>query len=132
MSKLIGFSVLLCSQVQYLHPKDGVYPEKGNAGRQQVNTNKGRIGENTQPVQVLDLKLCTSSVQLNALDWFHFIMETFRTRLATSHHVDSCTQNLGGRMVGQLLDGRLRVSLNPLVFVAAQIKFSGKLGTYDK
>lgn len=38
-------------QVQYLHPKDGVYPEKGNQGRQAVNTNKGRIGENVQPVQ---------------------------------------------------------------------------------
>jgi len=39
-------------EVQYLHPKDGVYPEKGNKGRQAVNTNKRRIGENTQPVQI--------------------------------------------------------------------------------
>lgn len=39
-------------QVQYLHPKDGVYPEKSNAGRQAVNTNKGRIGQNPQPVSV--------------------------------------------------------------------------------
>jgi hypothetical protein len=39
-------------QVQYLHPKDGVYPEKGNQGRTAVNTNQGRIGENGQPVQV--------------------------------------------------------------------------------
>lgn len=39
-------------QVQYLHPKDGVYPEKVNAGRQAVNANKGRIGENPNPVQI--------------------------------------------------------------------------------
>lgn len=39
-------------QVQYLHPKDGVYPEKVNAGRQEVNVNKGRIGENPNPVQI--------------------------------------------------------------------------------
>lgn len=39
-------------QVQYLHPKDGVYPEKVNAGRQAVNANKGRIGENANPVQI--------------------------------------------------------------------------------
>ena len=39
-------------QVQYLHPKDGVYPEKVNAGRNAVNANKGRIGENINPVQI--------------------------------------------------------------------------------
>mmetsp|Transcript_20995 Transcript_20995/g.63183 ORF Transcript_20995/g.63183 Transcript_20995/m.63183 type:complete len:204 (-) Transcript_20995:311-922(-) len=39
-------------EVQYLHPKDGVYPEKSNAGRQAVNTNKGRIGQNPQPVSI--------------------------------------------------------------------------------
>jgi photosystem I subunit II len=39
-------------QVQYLHPKDGVYPEKVNAGRNAVNANKGRIGENLNPVQI--------------------------------------------------------------------------------
>jgi PsaD len=39
-------------QVQYLHPKDGVYPEKVNQGRNAVNANKGRIGENLNPVQI--------------------------------------------------------------------------------
>jgi photosystem I subunit 2 len=39
-------------EVQYLHPKDGVYPEKVNAGRNAVNANKGRIGENLNPVQI--------------------------------------------------------------------------------
>lgn len=39
-------------EVQYLHPKDGVYPEKVNAGRSAVNTKDRRIGENAQPVNV--------------------------------------------------------------------------------
>merc|ERR1712224_764866 len=39
-------------EVQYLHPKDGVYPEKVNAGRQQANTNDRRIGQNVNPVKV--------------------------------------------------------------------------------
>merc|ERR1739848_110924 len=32
-------------EVQYLHPKDGVYPEKVNAGRVQANGNMRRIGQ---------------------------------------------------------------------------------------
>lgn len=39
-------------EVQYLHPKDGVYPEKVNAGREGANLNMRRIGENTNPVNV--------------------------------------------------------------------------------
>lgn len=39
-------------EVQYLHPKDGVYPERVNAGRQAVNANKGSIGKNPNPVQI--------------------------------------------------------------------------------
>merc|ERR1711959_214619 len=39
-------------EVQYLHPKDGVYPEKVNAGRQQANTNPRRIGQNVDPIKV--------------------------------------------------------------------------------
>jgi PsaD len=48
----INTYVLPMLQVQYLHPKDGVYPEKVNAGRSAVNANKGRIGENLNPVQI--------------------------------------------------------------------------------
>lgn len=33
-------------EVQYLHPKDGVYPEKVNAGRSPANANMRRIGAN--------------------------------------------------------------------------------------
>jgi len=39
-------------EVQYLHPKDGVYPEKVNPGRQQSNTNDRRIGQNVDPINV--------------------------------------------------------------------------------
>merc|ERR1711959_41570 len=39
-------------EVQYLHPADGIYPEKVNAGRKGANQNMRRIGQNTQPAKV--------------------------------------------------------------------------------
>merc|ERR1719316_970189 len=39
-------------ELQYLHPADGVYPEKVNKGRSGANQNMRRIGQNTQPVNV--------------------------------------------------------------------------------
>merc|ERR550514_1738068 len=39
-------------EVQYLHPADGVYPEKVNKGRTGANQNMRRIGQNTQPVKM--------------------------------------------------------------------------------
>ncbi|PWA90078.1 hypothetical protein CTI12_AA104360 [Artemisia annua] len=39
-------------EVQYLHPKDGVYPEKVNAGRQGVGQNMRSIGKNVSPIEV--------------------------------------------------------------------------------
>jgi photosystem I subunit 2 len=39
-------------EVQYLHPKDGVYPEKVNPGRKSENFNKRRIGAAVNPVDV--------------------------------------------------------------------------------
>ena len=39
-------------EVQYLHPKDGVYPEKVNKGREGVNTTMKRIGQLPAPAQV--------------------------------------------------------------------------------
>merc|ERR1719188_792108 len=39
-------------EVQYLHPYDGVYPEKVNKGRKGSNQSMRRIGQNTQPVNV--------------------------------------------------------------------------------
>ncbi|XP_059649440.1 photosystem I reaction center subunit II, chloroplastic-like [Cornus florida] len=39
-------------EVQYLHPKDGVYPEKVNPGRQGVRLNLRSIGKNVNPIEV--------------------------------------------------------------------------------
>ncbi|KAI0511371.1 hypothetical protein KFK09_012001 [Dendrobium nobile] len=39
-------------EVQYLHPKDGVYPEKVNPGRQGVGVNNRNIGKNVNPITV--------------------------------------------------------------------------------
>ncbi|KAF6259015.1 PSI-D1 precursor [Scenedesmus sp. NREL 46B-D3] len=46
------YRVYPSGEVQYLHPKDGVYPEKVNAGRPGVNQNFRRIGENVNPIKV--------------------------------------------------------------------------------
>ena len=50
-------------EVQYLHPKDGVYPEKVNAGREAVGANDRSIGKNPQPVSVRTLLwlICVST-----------------------------------------------------------------------
>nr|YP_009396224.1 photosystem I reaction center subunit II [Melanothamnus harveyi]ARW65400.1 photosystem I reaction center subunit II [Melanothamnus harveyi] len=37
-------------EVQYLHPKDGVFPEKVNEGRIGVGNIKHNIGQNTNPI----------------------------------------------------------------------------------
>ncbi len=37
---------------EFLHPKDGVFPEKVNEGRPIVNHNARRIGENPNPASV--------------------------------------------------------------------------------
>ncbi len=37
---------------EFLHPKDGVFPEKVNEGRPQVGSNPRRIGENPNPASV--------------------------------------------------------------------------------
>ncbi|KAL5701878.1 hypothetical protein ACHQM5_027164 [Ranunculus cassubicifolius] len=39
-------------EVQYLHPKDGVYPEKVNPGREGVGLNARSIGKNVSPIEV--------------------------------------------------------------------------------
>lgn len=38
-------------EVQYLHPKDGVFPEKVNAGREKVNYVDRNIGSNQAPAK---------------------------------------------------------------------------------
>ncbi len=37
---------------EFLHPKDGVFPEKVNEGRAMVNHNARRIGQNANPASV--------------------------------------------------------------------------------
>ena len=37
---------------EFLHPKDGVFPEKVNEGRSMVNHNPRRIGQNPNPASV--------------------------------------------------------------------------------
>lgn len=46
------YRVFPSGEVQYLHPKDGVYPEKVNAGRKGSNQNMRRIGDNTNPAKI--------------------------------------------------------------------------------
>eukprot|EP00798_Chlamydomonas_sp_ICE-L_P024649 gene24649-10272_t len=45
------YRVYPTGEVEYLHPMDGVYPEKVNAGRVGVNCNMRRIGENVDPIK---------------------------------------------------------------------------------
>ncbi|CAI5523509.1 unnamed protein product [Closterium sp. Naga37s-1] len=46
------YRVFPSGEVQYLHPKDGVYPEKVNAGRANANVNLRSIGKNVDPAVV--------------------------------------------------------------------------------
>ncbi|KAI4345620.1 hypothetical protein L6164_012722 [Bauhinia variegata] len=46
------YRVFPSGEVQYLHPKDGVYPEKVNPGRQGVGQNYRSIGKNVSPIEV--------------------------------------------------------------------------------
>lgn len=39
-------------EIQYLHPADGVFPEKVNEGREPVGTKTRSIGKNPEPVTV--------------------------------------------------------------------------------
>ena len=46
------YRVYPSGETQYLHPADGVFPEKVNEGRGQVNTLPRSIGQNPQPATV--------------------------------------------------------------------------------
>ena len=46
------YRVFPTGEVQYLHPKDGVFPEKSNPGRVSVNNRAFSIGKNPNPVSV--------------------------------------------------------------------------------
>jgi photosystem I subunit 2 len=46
------YRIFPSGEVQFLHPKDGVFPEKVNSGRVGVNNKNFSIGKNTNPVKV--------------------------------------------------------------------------------
>lgn len=46
------YRVYPSGEVQYLHPADGVFPEKVNEGRAAVNTIARSIGKNPQPANL--------------------------------------------------------------------------------
>jgi photosystem I subunit 2 len=46
------YRIFPSGEVQYLHPKDGVFPEKSNPGRVSANTRAFSIGKNPEPVSI--------------------------------------------------------------------------------
>ena len=46
------YRVFPSGEVQYLHPKDGIYPEKVGPTRTQSNTNMRSIGKNVDPATI--------------------------------------------------------------------------------
>jgi photosystem I subunit 2 len=46
------YRVFPSGEIQYLHPADGVFPEKVNEGRELVGTKERRIGQNPEPSTV--------------------------------------------------------------------------------
>jgi photosystem I subunit 2 len=46
------YRIFPSGEVQYLHPKDGVFPEKVNEGRMRSNGRDFSIGKNPNPVKV--------------------------------------------------------------------------------
>ena len=46
------FRLLPCGEVQFIHPKDGVFPEKVNEGRIGVGKREFSIGKNPNPATI--------------------------------------------------------------------------------
>lgn len=46
------YRIFPSGEIQYLHPKDGVFPEKVNEGRIGVNNKNFSIGKNPNPIRV--------------------------------------------------------------------------------
>ncbi|MBD2092480.1 photosystem I reaction center subunit II [Microcoleus sp. FACHB-1515] len=46
------YRVFPSGEIQYLHPKDGVFPEKVNPGRPQVGSVPRNIGSNPEPATI--------------------------------------------------------------------------------
>ncbi|MGD1922258.1 MAG: photosystem I reaction center subunit II PsaD [Pleurocapsa sp.] len=46
------YRIFPCGETQYLHPADGVFPEKVNEGREYNGKKDRRIGQNPQPATI--------------------------------------------------------------------------------
>jgi photosystem I subunit II len=46
------YRIFANGEMEYLHPKDGVFPEKVNDGRPYVGKRDRRIGENVEPAKI--------------------------------------------------------------------------------
>ena len=46
------YRIFPSGEIQYLHPADGVFPEKVNEGREYNGTKDRRIGQNPQPATI--------------------------------------------------------------------------------
>jgi photosystem I subunit 2 len=46
------YRIFPSGEVQYLHPKDGVFPEKSNPGRTSANSRLFSIGKNPEPASI--------------------------------------------------------------------------------
>ncbi|MBD1870181.1 photosystem I reaction center subunit II [Oculatella sp. FACHB-28] len=46
------YRIFPSGEIQYLHPKDGVFPEKVNPGRPYVGKNDRNIGSNPEPASI--------------------------------------------------------------------------------
>jgi len=46
------YRIFPSGEVQYLHPRDGVFPEKLKEGRIRINTKNFSIGKNPNPIKV--------------------------------------------------------------------------------
>jgi photosystem I subunit II len=46
------YRIFPSGEIQYLHPADGVFPEKVNEGREYHGTKDRRIGQNPQPATI--------------------------------------------------------------------------------
>ncbi|WP_319420387.1 photosystem I reaction center subunit II PsaD [Pleurocapsa sp. FMAR1] len=46
------YRIFPSGEIQYLHPADGVFPEKVNEGREYNGTKERRIGQNPQPATI--------------------------------------------------------------------------------
>jgi len=75
------YRVYPSGEVQYLHPKDGVYPEKVNKSRVGVNNVMRSIGKNPNPAQVRAARASTRALARQVLRPQHAAQIKFSGKL---------------------------------------------------